>query len=68
MSKTFEQLSKFISTTMKMSHIYQPVMLIELLSRNGTATIPEIAQAILLHDLTQKDYLLWMPMNPTFCD
>ncbi len=56
MSKTFEQLSKFISTTMKMSHIYQPVMLIELLSRNGTATIPEIAQAILLHDPTQKDY------------
>jgi len=56
MSKTFEQLSNFISTTMRMSHIYQPVMLIELLRKNGEATVSEIAQAILLMDPSQADY------------
>ncbi len=53
---TFNELKKFITTDMQMSHIYQPVMLIELLKRNGTATVDQIAQAILNHDPTQIEY------------
>jgi len=29
MSNTFDNLSKFITTKMRMSHVYQPVMLID---------------------------------------
>ncbi len=41
---------------MRMSHIYQPVMLIELLKHNGQASVEQIAQAILNRDPTQIDY------------
>ena len=41
---------------MQMQQIYQPVMLIELLKRNGTATVDQIAQAILNRDPTQIEY------------
>jgi len=54
---TFDQLYKFIAEDMQMSHVYQPVMLIELLHSNfGTATVETIAKAILDHDPTQIDY------------
>ncbi len=43
---------------MQMWHIYQPVMLIELLRRNGTATVDQIAQKILNRDPTQIEYYL----------
>ena len=40
-----------------MSQVYQPVMLIEMLvSKTGTATVEQIAKAILDHDPTQIDY------------
>lgn len=39
-----------------MSHIYQPVMLIELLRSNGAASVSEIAMALLSHDASQIDY------------
>jgi len=41
---------------MTMAHIYQPVMLIELLKNNGKASVNKIAQSILNHDPTQIDY------------
>ncbi len=53
---TFSDLKKFIVKDMKMSQIYQPVMLIELLKRNGSASVEEIAQSILNHDPTQVEY------------
>jgi len=53
---TFTELKKFITEDMSMSHIYQPVMLIELLENDGRATVKQIAQAILNHDPTQIDY------------
>ena len=56
MSKRFNELSNFISKNMRMSHIYQPVMLIELLRRGGKASANEIAKAILLHDPSQIEY------------
>ena len=41
---------------MRMSHIYQPVMLIELLSNKGEATINQIAKSILSKDDSQIEY------------
>jgi hypothetical protein len=34
----FDELLQFVERDMRMSHVYQPVMLRELLSRNGRAT------------------------------
>jgi ATP adenylyltransferase len=57
MPKTiFTRLSEFISTKMRMSHIYQPVMIRELLVRGGEASVAEIAAALLAHDPSQVEY------------
>jgi ATP adenylyltransferase len=47
-SRLFQQL--------RMSHIYQPVMLREILRRNGAATVSEIARALLAEDRSQVEY------------
>lgn len=39
-----------------MSHIYQPVMLLELLTSKGSASINQIARALLSHDASQIEY------------
>lgn len=39
-----------------MSHIYQPVMLMELLHNGGAASTADIARAILSHDQSQIEY------------
>ena len=52
----FGQIKDFITNQMKMTHIYQPVMLIELLKSNGTADREQIAKAILSHDRSQIEY------------
>ena len=52
----FKDLKDFIQNQMRMSHIYQPVMLIEVLKRGGYASAEQIAKAILNHDPTQVDY------------
>jgi len=52
----FYQLKQFITKDMSMSHVYQPVMLIELLKNNGHASVTQIAQAILNRDPTQIEY------------
>ena len=41
---------------MRMSHIYQPVMLMELLKRRGNASRREIASALLQRDESQLEY------------
>ena len=41
---------------MRMSHIYQPVMLMELLKRRGNASRREIAAALLQRDESQLEY------------
>jgi hypothetical protein len=53
---TGARLKKFITQEMKMSQVYQPVMLIELLRSGGTASIKQIAEAILRKDPTQIEY------------
>jgi diadenosine tetraphosphate (Ap4A) HIT family hydrolase/5-methylcytosine-specific restriction endonuclease McrA len=55
-SQTYEQLAHFITHEMRMSHIYQPVMLRELLRRNGAATVTDVARALLAEDRSQLEY------------
>ena len=55
---TFSGLKKFILEDMSMQHIYQPVMLIELLKNQGMATEEDIAKVILNRDPTQLDYYI----------
>ena len=56
MTRRFKELSDFILNQMRMSHIYQPVMLIELLQRQGSASTTEIAKAISAYDNSQVEY------------
>jgi diadenosine tetraphosphate (Ap4A) HIT family hydrolase/5-methylcytosine-specific restriction endonuclease McrA len=53
---TFDELADFIQNRMRMSHVYQPVMLTRLLTNRGHATVTDIARAILLHDESQVEY------------
>lgn len=59
----FQKLHEFISTEMRMSQIYQPVMLMELLKNNGQASVQQIAQAILDKDPTQIEYFTEIVKN-----
>lgn len=60
----FKQLKRFINTEMKMSQIYQPLMLIELLKNmDGKATVKDIAQSILNKDPTQIEYFSQVVKN-----
>jgi ATP adenylyltransferase len=52
----FDQLKSFIEKSMRMSHIYQPVMLMTLLTNRGKASVRDIATSILIHDESQIDY------------
>jgi len=56
MMTDYEKLKKYISEEMRMSHVYQPVMILELLSNNGHSTVKQIAEAILRKDPTQIEY------------
>ena len=50
------ELHDYITDQMKMSHIYQPVMLKVLLENNGEASIEQIASALLSYDESQVEY------------
>src|SRR5271157_5509487 len=53
---TYERLKTFLTKEMRQSHIYQPVMIKELLEKGGSSKTAAIAQAILTHDPTQIEY------------
>jgi diadenosine tetraphosphate (Ap4A) HIT family hydrolase len=53
---SFEHLRDFIQKRMRMSHIYQPVMIKELLRSGGRASIRNIAAAFLSRDESQLEY------------
>jgi ATP adenylyltransferase len=53
---TYEQLLDFVQNRMRMSHVYQPVMLIALLQGGGRRSTTEIAKSILVHDESQVEY------------
>ena len=56
MSKKYSKLKNYISKKMSMSHIYQPLMLIELIKGNGKTSGSNIAKSFLSYDETQIDY------------
>ena len=55
-SDSYSQLMAFIVDQMRMSHIYQPVMLKVLLENKGTASREAIARAFLSQDRSQIEY------------
>ncbi|HZB09876.1 MAG TPA: HIT domain-containing protein [Rubrobacter sp.] len=52
----YKQLVDFVQNRMRMSHVYQPVMLMTLLRGGGRASTGEIAKSILAHDESQVEY------------
>ena len=52
----FETLLNFIERDMRMSHVYQPVMIRLLLESGGEAHVEEIAKALLAYDRSQIEY------------
>jgi hypothetical protein len=52
----YEQLTNFVQNRMRMSHVYQPIMLMTLLQGGGKRSITEIAYSILAHDESQVEY------------
>ena len=59
----YKQLSEFIKSKMRMSHIYQPVMIKRLLESGGLSHQDEIAKAILQYDKAQLEYYVNITNN-----
>ena len=55
-SATYQRLRHYIAERMRMSHVYQPLMLMELLGRRSPAPAQDVARRILGEDVTQIDY------------
>lgn len=52
----YRDFEDFILNRMRMSHVYQPVMLMTLLNGGGKASTTAISKAILTHDESQIEY------------
>jgi diadenosine tetraphosphate (Ap4A) HIT family hydrolase len=52
----YPELKNFVQKRMRMSHIYQPVMIMALLRHHGKCSVTQIAKAILAHDESQIEY------------
>lgn len=59
----FQELLDFIQTRMRMSHIYQPVMIRTLLDHQGEADDEQIAKNLLAHDRSQIEYYQQITRN-----
>jgi ATP adenylyltransferase len=57
-TSAFEQLRIFISQRMRMSHLYQPLMLKTLIENDGWASLRAIASTFLAHDESQIEYYI----------
>ena len=55
-STRYRRLRTFLTRQMRMNHIYQPAMLLELLKSNGVATVRQLAEAFLARDVSQIEY------------
>jgi ATP adenylyltransferase len=53
---SYEQLADFVENRMRMSHVYQPVILMTLLREGGKRSTEELDKAILAHDESQVEY------------
>ena len=52
----YKELAEFIEKKMRMSHIYQPVMLMSLLENGGKCHEKNIAKDLVSHDQSQIEY------------
>jgi hypothetical protein len=52
----FQELKEFLTKQMRMSHLYQPLMLRTLIEKGGTASLRDIASIFLMHDESQIEY------------
>ncbi len=52
----YDQLKYFLLNKMRMSHVYQPVMIQQLLKNGGRSSVIEIAKDISQHDPSQIEY------------
>ena len=52
----YKKLKNFLLSEMRMSHIYQPVMMKTLLQKKGSADILYLAKQLLMHDQSQVEY------------
>jgi len=59
----FSELKAFLLERMRMSHIYQPLMLKTLLERGGRASVQQIAQELLAEDRSQQEYYAAITRN-----
>lgn len=59
----YSDLYDFINNRMRMSHIYQPVMLMTLLKNKGKCTTKKIAQSLLSFDQSQIEYYINVTKN-----
>jgi ATP adenylyltransferase len=55
-SPAFGKLAGYMRRRMRMSHVYQPVMLRELLARGGRASRTDVARAFLAEDRALLEY------------
>ena len=53
---TFSDLKDFLINRMRMSHIYQPVMLMTLLKNGGVVSVESLAKDLLINDQNQMGY------------
>jgi hypothetical protein len=54
-----KQLLQFLSARMRMSHIYQPLLIRTLLQNDGQATVRQIASEFLAHDESHLKGVAW---------
>lgn len=59
----YRELENFIKNKMRMSHIYQPVLLISLLENKGKQHEKDIAQSLLSYDKSQIEYYIKITNN-----
>ena len=62
---TFEELVDFINTKMKMSHIYQPLLIRTLVDAGGTVTLRQAAMAFLDRDRPNELWCTDITEHPT---
>lgn len=55
-SLTADDLENFLNERMRMSHVYQPLLIRTLLKHGGSASVREIAREFLKHDESQIEY------------
>ena len=53
---TFHELKDFLMNRMRMSQIYQPVILMSLLKNGGVASVDSLAKDLLINDQSQLEH------------